>query len=34
MILRDGAMVNGCLGESSVVAGSLEAAFVSILTPA
>lgn len=34
MILRDGAMVNGYLGDSSSVAGSLEAAFMSILTPA
>ncbi|WP_426187236.1 hypothetical protein [Microbacterium sp. TWP3-1-2b2] len=34
MILRDGAMVNGYLGDPSVVAGSLEAAFMSILTPA
>ena len=34
MILRDGAMVNGYLGDPSVVAGSLEAAFMSILTKA
>lgn len=34
MILRDGAMVNGYLGDPSVVAESLGAAFVSILTPA
>lgn len=32
MILRDGAMVNGYLGDSPAVAGSLEAAFMSILT--
>ncbi|WP_431075526.1 TetR/AcrR family transcriptional regulator [Microbacterium phyllosphaerae] len=31
MILRDGAMVNGYLGESPAVAGSLEAAYASIL---
>lgn len=31
MILRDGAMVNGYLGDSPAVAGSLEAAYVSIL---
>ena len=34
MILRDGAMVNGYLGEAEAVAGSLEAAFLSILDPA
>lgn len=33
MILRDGAMVNGYLGDSPAVAGSLESAFISILTP-
>ncbi|WP_072804510.1 TetR/AcrR family transcriptional regulator [Rhodococcoides yunnanense] len=31
MILRDGAMVNGYLGQSESVAASLEAAFVSVL---
>lgn len=31
MILRDGAMVNGYLGDSAAVADSLEAGFVSIL---
>jgi AcrR family transcriptional regulator len=31
MILRDGAMVNGYLGDSPSVAGSLEAAYISIL---
>ena len=31
MILRDGAMVNGYLGDSPAVAGSLEAAYASIL---
>lgn len=31
MMLRDGAMVSGYLGESTAVAGSLEAAFVSVL---
>ncbi|WP_199523667.1 TetR family transcriptional regulator C-terminal domain-containing protein [Micromonospora craterilacus] len=34
MILRDGAMVNGYLGESSSVADSLSAAFCSIITTA
>ncbi|MFC4562356.1 TetR/AcrR family transcriptional regulator [Nocardiopsis mangrovi] len=34
MILRDGAMVNGYLGEAETVAASLAAAFTSILTAA
>jgi AcrR family transcriptional regulator len=34
MIVRDGAMVNGYLGAPSSVAEPLEAAFVSIITPA
>lgn len=33
MLLRDGAMVNGYLGEPSELAGSLSAAFTSIMTP-
>jgi AcrR family transcriptional regulator len=34
MILRDGAMVHGYLGEASSVAGALEAAFTSIIATA
>jgi AcrR family transcriptional regulator len=34
MLLRDGAMVNGYLGESAAVADSLAAAFASIVSPA
>jgi AcrR family transcriptional regulator len=34
MLLRDGAMVNGYLGESASVAGSLAAAFASIVAAA
>lgn len=33
MILRDGAMVNGYLGDASSVADSLGAAFVSVIAP-
>jgi AcrR family transcriptional regulator len=34
MLLRDGAMVNGYLGEPEVLAASLKAAFTSIVAPA
>ncbi len=34
MILRDGAMVNGYLGEPSTIADSLRVAFTSIATTA
>ncbi|GAB3450391.1 TetR/AcrR family transcriptional regulator [Streptomonospora sediminis] len=34
MLLRDGAMVNGYLGDPSAVAGSLQAAFTSVITTA
>lgn len=33
MILRDGAMVNGYLGDAPVLAGALESGFLSILQP-